>query len=219
MLLVKQSSWTCISRWEIDLFFTNFNSVTSFYLQRTYSRSPFWSIIAIIIISPVIFVFPIVVWPKYSRWFRNQLIHEKQIRFGYRFYHRSLKRKICVGLFMCLIANAILRELNSTGDMYAHLPDIADWLQQQESKINMSVLLISGNQLSNFSYFFLFIIILIPTKKFMYLRYDNTNSSLGASGLDRLHLRGNQIQKVLFVSLRFSCRLYIPTAHGHWRGN
>lgn len=51
---------------------------------------------------------------------------------------------MAVELFLCLLAHAVLRHLNSTGDMYAHLPDIADWLQQDESRISMTVLLISG---------------------------------------------------------------------------
>ncbi|XP_046746051.1 GPI ethanolamine phosphate transferase 2-like [Diprion similis] len=59
------------------------------------------------------------------------------------FYGHSLQVNISIQLFLCLSAHAVLRQLNSTGDMYAHLPDIADWLQQ-ESKIYMSTLLISA---------------------------------------------------------------------------
>ncbi|XP_012258399.2 GPI ethanolamine phosphate transferase 2-like isoform X2 [Athalia rosae] len=59
-----------------------------------------------------------------------------------RYYHYSVNAQICVEIFFCLVAHAVLRHLNSTGDMYAHLPDIADWLQQEESKISMTVLLV-----------------------------------------------------------------------------
>lgn len=38
----------------------------------------------------------------------------------------------------------ILRKLNSTGDKYAHLPDIAGWLKNDDSKAGMTLLLLAG---------------------------------------------------------------------------
>jgi ethanolaminephosphotransferase len=38
----------------------------------------------------------------------------------------------------------VLRLLNSTGDKYAHLPDIAGWLKKDDSKIGVTFLLLTG---------------------------------------------------------------------------
>ncbi|XP_076172790.1 phosphatidylinositol glycan anchor biosynthesis class G isoform X2 [Ptiloglossa arizonensis] len=50
----------------------------------------------------------------------------------------------CIQLFLLLIGHRILRKLNSTGDKYAHLPDIAGFLMEQESMLGMTVVLITA---------------------------------------------------------------------------
>ncbi|XP_058796314.1 GPI ethanolamine phosphate transferase 2 isoform X2 [Phymastichus coffea] len=47
-------------------------------------------------------------------------------------------------LIIVMIVHRVLRKLNSTGDKYAHLPDLSGWLQNQESNIPMTVVLVSG---------------------------------------------------------------------------
>ncbi|XP_031837371.2 phosphatidylinositol glycan anchor biosynthesis class G isoform X1 [Nomia melanderi] len=48
----------------------------------------------------------------------------------------------CIKILLLLIGHRILRKLNSTGDKYAHLPDIAGFLVEQESMLGMTVILI-----------------------------------------------------------------------------
>ncbi|XP_011630648.1 GPI ethanolamine phosphate transferase 2 isoform X2 [Pogonomyrmex barbatus] len=50
--------------------------------------------------------------------------------------------KVCVKLFLLLIGHRVLCKLNSTGDKWAHLPDIAHWLKEDDSKIGMTSLLL-----------------------------------------------------------------------------
>lgn len=51
---------------------------------------------------------------------------------------------LCIKLLLLLIGHRILRKLNSTGDKYAHLPDIAGWLKENDSKVGMTLLLLAG---------------------------------------------------------------------------
>lgn len=43
-----------------------------------------------------------------------------------------------------MIGHRILRKLNSTGDKYAHLPDIAGFLLKQENILSMTIVLVTG---------------------------------------------------------------------------
>ncbi|XP_014222688.1 GPI ethanolamine phosphate transferase 2 [Trichogramma pretiosum] len=52
--------------------------------------------------------------------------------------------KSFMALLLLMITHRILRKLNSTGDKYAHLPDIAGWLKEQDDNFWMSMILISG---------------------------------------------------------------------------
>ena len=56
---------------------------------------------------------------------------------------------IGIKLFLVLLAHRILRKLNSTGDKYAHLPDISDWFLDKNNKIGLSLLLILGIIIKN----------------------------------------------------------------------
>lgn len=51
---------------------------------------------------------------------------------------------IGIKLLLVLLSHRFLRNLNSTGDKYAHLPDISDWLLDQNHKIGLSLFLILG---------------------------------------------------------------------------
>lgn len=52
--------------------------------------------------------------------------------------------ELCAKLLLLLIGHRILRKLNSTGDKWAHLPDIARWLKEDDSKVGTSFLLLIG---------------------------------------------------------------------------
>lgn len=52
--------------------------------------------------------------------------------------------ELCAKLLLLLIGHRVLRKLNSTGDKWAHLPDIARWLKEDDSKIGMTLLLLTG---------------------------------------------------------------------------
>ncbi|CAD1478308.1 unnamed protein product, partial [Heterotrigona itama] len=64
--------------------------------------------------------------------------------FSQSHYQRTLYAQISIKLFLLLIGHRILRKLNSTGDKYAHLPDIAGFLIKQENKLGMTIVLIAG---------------------------------------------------------------------------
>ncbi|XP_012537331.1 GPI ethanolamine phosphate transferase 2 isoform X2 [Monomorium pharaonis] len=51
---------------------------------------------------------------------------------------------LCVKLLLILIGHRVLRKLNSTGDKWAHLPDIARWLKEDDSKVAMTLLLLTA---------------------------------------------------------------------------
>nr|XP_033197814.1 GPI ethanolamine phosphate transferase 2 [Bombus vancouverensis nearcticus] len=59
-------------------------------------------------------------------------------------YQQNLHAQISIKLLLLLIGHRTLRKLNSTGDKYAHLPDIAGFLIKQESKMGMTIVLIIG---------------------------------------------------------------------------
>ncbi|CAL1678430.1 unnamed protein product [Lasius platythorax] len=52
--------------------------------------------------------------------------------------------KLCAKILLLLIGHRVLRKLNSTGDKWAHLPDIARWLKEDDSKIGMTFLLLAA---------------------------------------------------------------------------
>lgn len=52
---------------------------------------------------------------------------------------------IAIEILFTLLGHRLLRTLNSTGDKYANLPDIADWLGDQDNNIAMTALLLGGN--------------------------------------------------------------------------
>lgn len=54
--------------------------------------------------------------------------------------------KLCAKILLLLIGHRVLRKLNSTGDKWAHLPDIARWLKEDDSKIGMTFLLLAGER-------------------------------------------------------------------------
>lgn len=56
-----------------------------------------------------------------------------------------------IKILLLLLAHRFLRNLNSTGDKYAHLPDIADWLLDQNHKIGLSLFFILGSKIIQFS--------------------------------------------------------------------
>ncbi|XP_051156691.1 GPI ethanolamine phosphate transferase 2 [Leptopilina boulardi] len=61
-------------------------------------------------------------------------------------YRLSEYTRVDIGikLFLILLTHRFLRNLNSTGNKYAHLPDISDWLLDQNHKIGLSLFLILG---------------------------------------------------------------------------
>ncbi|XP_015438915.1 PREDICTED: GPI ethanolamine phosphate transferase 2 [Dufourea novaeangliae] len=56
-------------------------------------------------------------------------------------YKQYSNAQNCIKLLLLMIGHRILRKLNSTGDKYAHLPDIAGVLVEQESMLGMTVML------------------------------------------------------------------------------
>nr|XP_033336582.1 GPI ethanolamine phosphate transferase 2 isoform X1 [Megalopta genalis] len=62
----------------------------------------------------------------------------------YRNHKQYLHAQTCIKLILLLIGHRILRKLNSTGDKYAHLPDIAGFLLEQESKLGMTIILVTA---------------------------------------------------------------------------
>lgn len=52
--------------------------------------------------------------------------------------------ELCAKLLLLLIGHRVLRKLNSTGDKWAHLSDLARWLKEDDSKIGMTFLLLTG---------------------------------------------------------------------------
>lgn len=63
-------------------------------------------------------------------------------RYGNFRHPRHLE--LCAKLLLLLIGHRILRKLNSTGDKWAHLSDLARWLKEDNSKIGMTLLLLAG---------------------------------------------------------------------------
>lgn len=61
-------------------------------------------------------------------------------------YRLSEYSRVDIGikLFLVLLSHRFLRNLNSTGNKYAHLPDISDWLLDENHKIGLSLFLILG---------------------------------------------------------------------------
>ncbi|XP_011699289.1 PREDICTED: GPI ethanolamine phosphate transferase 2 isoform X2 [Wasmannia auropunctata] len=52
--------------------------------------------------------------------------------------------ELSVKLLLLLIGHRVLRRLNSTGDKWAHLADIARWLKADDSKVGMTLLLLAA---------------------------------------------------------------------------
>ncbi|XP_011874457.1 PREDICTED: GPI ethanolamine phosphate transferase 2 isoform X2 [Vollenhovia emeryi] len=52
--------------------------------------------------------------------------------------------QLCAKLLLLLIGHRVLRKLNSTGDKWAHLPDLARWLREDDSKVGMTFLLVTA---------------------------------------------------------------------------
>jgi ethanolaminephosphotransferase len=63
--------------------------------------------------------------------------------------HSSLEKpkpaRLLLNLIGLLFLHRILRKWNQTGDKWASLPDVGDWLIQQEHKTFLSVVLLLGN--------------------------------------------------------------------------
>ncbi|XP_076292215.1 phosphatidylinositol glycan anchor biosynthesis class G isoform X1 [Lasioglossum baleicum] len=62
----------------------------------------------------------------------------------YSNYKRYMYAQTCIKLLLLLIGHRILRKLNSTGDKYANLPDIAGFLVEQESMLGMTFVLMTA---------------------------------------------------------------------------
>ncbi|XP_001607537.2 GPI ethanolamine phosphate transferase 2 [Nasonia vitripennis] len=69
----------------------------------------------------------------------------------FAFYHfrkninaKQKSFKLLAKLMLLLVSHRILRKLNSTGDKYAHLPDISGWLQNRPCTIEMTTILLFG---------------------------------------------------------------------------
>lgn len=67
-----------------------------------------------------------------------------RLYFSYKNYRQYLHVQIIIKLLLLLIGHRILRKLNSTGDKYAHLPDIAGFLLKQENILSMTIVLVTG---------------------------------------------------------------------------
>ncbi|XP_071565902.1 GPI ethanolamine phosphate transferase 2 isoform X1 [Temnothorax nylanderi] len=52
--------------------------------------------------------------------------------------------ELCAKLLLLLIGHRVLRKLNSTGDKWAHLPDIARWLKEDDNKVGTTFLLLAA---------------------------------------------------------------------------
>ncbi|KYQ59999.1 GPI ethanolamine phosphate transferase 2, partial [Trachymyrmex zeteki] len=52
--------------------------------------------------------------------------------------------KHCAMLLLLFLGHIFLRKLNRTGNKWAHLPDIARWLKEDDSKIGMTLLLLTA---------------------------------------------------------------------------
>lgn len=63
---------------------------------------------------------------------------------GYEKSRRPRHVELCAKLLLLLIGHRVLRKLNSTGNKWAHLPDIARWLKEDDSKIAMTLLLLTA---------------------------------------------------------------------------
>ncbi|XP_076680624.1 GPI ethanolamine phosphate transferase 2, catalytic subunit-like isoform X3 [Andrena cerasifolii] len=86
-------------------------------------------------------------WYFYWVTFLTLLLYNSAMKFCLHLrsnYKQYLYAQICIKLLLLLIAHRILRNLNNTGDKYAHLPDIADFLIEQESMLGMTILLITA---------------------------------------------------------------------------
>ena len=73
-----------------------------------------------------------------------------------RKHDKQKSLKLLISLLVLMVSHRILRKLNSTGDKYAHLPDISGWLQDQQSNFGMTIILLLGNY---FIFFFFYNII------------------------------------------------------------
>ncbi|XP_011337922.2 GPI ethanolamine phosphate transferase 2 isoform X2 [Ooceraea biroi] len=52
--------------------------------------------------------------------------------------------QLCIKLLLLLVGHRVLRQLNSTGDKYAQLPDLAGWLKEDSTKVGMTLLLLTA---------------------------------------------------------------------------
>ncbi|GAB1868560.1 GPI ethanolamine phosphate transferase 2 [Camponotus japonicus] len=79
---------------------------------------------------------------------RYDLTSDLRMRTGmdrrYRNSRHSRHVELCAKLLLVLIGHRVLRKLNSTGDKWAHLPDLARWLKEDDSKIGMTLLLLAA---------------------------------------------------------------------------
>lgn len=84
--------------------------------------------------------------------YNSDLTSDLRMRTGmdrrYRNSRHSRHVELCAKLLLVLIGHRVLRKLNSTGDKWAHLPDLARWLKEDDSKIGMTLLLLAGEFLN-----------------------------------------------------------------------
>ncbi|XP_029176896.1 GPI ethanolamine phosphate transferase 2 [Nylanderia fulva] len=74
----------------------------------------------------------------------NLRVQTEVDRHGYENSRRPRHVELCAKLLLLLIGHRVLRKLNSTGDKWAHLSDIARWLKEDDSKIGMTLLLLTA---------------------------------------------------------------------------
>lgn len=82
-------------------------------------------------------------WYFYWITFASYLLWEELSRI-YNAYRKNISYNVSrlLKITFLLIQHRVLRKLNSTGDKYAHLPDIGGWLKGQESHAAMTVAVI-----------------------------------------------------------------------------
>lgn len=59
----------------------------------------------------------------------------------------NVTKKESISLFVLLIMSRIVRKLNQTGDQWASLPDISDWLIESHHKLYLSFFFLGGTLL------------------------------------------------------------------------
>ncbi|XP_066585138.1 GPI ethanolamine phosphate transferase 2 isoform X2 [Prorops nasuta] len=131
-------------------------------------------------------------------------------------YRQLLCLQTCIKLLLLLIGHRILRKLNSTGDKYAHLPDISGWLTKQNSKFGATALLIIGLllliwisfQMEDDKHKYIFLLFHISIAICIYLRHMCNNNVIKIPYYPVS--RGIKEVKIFWMVVLtiFACRIY-----------